>query len=304
MPLNIPDDLPAKQVLEQEKIFVMSEYQAAHQDIRPLEVVLLNLMPKKIETETQLARLLSNTPLQVNLTLLTTETYKPKNISEGHLGKFYSTFSQIREKKFDGLIVTGAPVELLEWEDVKYWDELCEIFQWTRSNVWSSFFVCWGAQAALKYFYDVEKYKLERKMFGVFWHRTLNQDSALLRGFDEEFLVPVSRHTEIRREDIEKHEDLEILSDSEKSGLFIIQSKDMRQLYVFNHAEYDAETLQEEYCRDISKKLSIQIPQNYFPHDDPKKQPLLRWRAHANLLFSNWLNYYVYQSTPYNLNEL
>ncbi len=304
MPIKVPNDLPAKKTLESENIFVMTEERALRQDIRALEVAILNLMPNKIETETQLARLLGNTPLQVNLTLLTTETYRPTHVSKEHLGMFYQTWRDVRHKKYDGLIVTGAPVEHLVWEEVTYWDELTRIFDWSKTHVWSSLFVCWAAQAALYYFHGVPKHPLPEKRFGVFWHRALKRDAILLRGFDDKFLVPVSRHTETRREDIEKIRELDVLAESAESGLYIVRHKNHRQLFVFNHCEYDADTLKKEYERDIAKNLPIKIPQNYFPMDDPREPPQVSWRAHANLLFSNWLNYYVYQETPYDLTEI
>jgi len=304
MPIKIPDNLPAKTILEKENIFVMTENRAVEQDIRPLEVAILNLMPNKIETETQLARLLGNTPLQVNLTLLTTETYQPKNVNEQHLLNFYSTWSEVKHRRFDGLIITGAPVELLDWEDVTYWKELQNILDWSKTNVWSSFFICWGAQAALQHFHKVPKYPLDEKCFGVFWHQVTSHDSVLLRGFDDKFLVPVSRHTEMRREDIEKIDSLDILAESEGSGLYIVRNKDHRQLFVFNHSEYDSCSLKNEYVRDIEKGEEIALPHNYFPENDPGNEPPLLWRAHSNLLFNNWLNYYVYQATPFDLENL
>ncbi len=304
MPIKIPDNLPAIEALEAENIFVMTEDRAIHQDIRALEVAVLNLMPNKIETETQLMRLLGNTPLQVNITLLTTSTYKSKHTSKDHLLAFYQTWDQVRVKKFDGLVITGAPIELLDWEDVLYWNELTEILDWSRTHVWSCFFICWGAQAALQHFYGIPKYQLATKLFGLFTHKKLKRDSILLRGFDHEFTVPVSRHTEVRRHDIEKVSDLDILSESTESGLYIVRDKSTRRLYVFNHSEYDADTLKREYERDVKKNLPIGIPKNYFPNDDPGQKPILCWRAHSNLLYNNWLNYYVYQSTPYDINQI
>lgn len=304
MPIKIPNDLPAKNKLERENIFVMSEDRAIHQDIRPLEVAVLNLMPNKIDTETQLMRLLGNTPLQVNITLLTTASYESKNTSKKHLLNFYQTWKNVKHRKFDGLIVTGAPIEKLPWEEVAYWPELKQILDWSCTHVWSCFFICWGAQAALHHFYGVEKYNLPTKKFGVFVHKKLKSDSILLRGFDEEFLVPVSRHTEVRREDIEKVDDLDILSESEDSGLYIVRDKSTRRLYVFNHSEYEADSLKKEYVRDLKKNLPIAMPENYFPENDPEKKPILSWRAHSNLLYNNWLNYYVYQSTPFDLENI
>lgn len=304
MPIRIPNDLPAKQKLEQENIFVMPEDRAVHQDIRTLEVAVLNLMPNKIETETQLMRLLGNTPLQINITLLTTATYRPRNTSEKHLLNFYQTWEQIKHRKFDGLIITGAPIEQLPWEQVAYWKELTQILDWSVTHVWSSFFICWGAQAALHHFYGIEKYNLPKKLFGVFIHRKIKNDSILLRGFDQEFKVPVSRHTEVRKADIEAVPDLDILAESNESGLYIVRDKSTRRLYVFNHSEYEANSLKKEYDRDIRKNLPIDMPKNYFPNDDPSQPPILCWRAHSNLLYNNWLNYYVYQSTPFDLEAI
>lgn len=302
MPIKIPDNLPAKSALEAENVFVMTEDRAIHQDIRALEVAVLNLMPNKIETETQLLRLLGNTPLQVNITFLTTDTYKSKNTSQDHLSAFYQTWNEVKVRKFDGLIITGAPVERLDWKDVVYWKELTEILDWSRTNVWSCFFICWGAQAALQHFYGIPKYLLSEKLFGLFTHKKIKRDSILLRGFDEAFTVPVSRHTEVRRHDIEKVDDLDILSESDDSGLYVVRDKSTRRLYVFNHSEYEADTLKREYERDLQKNLPISKPRNYFPNDDPSQKPILCWRAHSNLLYSNWLNYYVYQNTPYDIN--
>ncbi|MCB1120766.1 MAG: homoserine O-succinyltransferase [Verrucomicrobiae bacterium] len=304
MPIRIPNDLPARQKLEAENIFVMPEDRAIHQDIRALEVVLLNLMPNKIETETQLMRLLGNTPLQVNITLLTTATYEAKNTSKEHLLNFYQTWDQVKHRKFDGLIITGAPIEQLPWEEVTYWNELTQILDWSVTHVWSCFFICWGAQAALHHFYGIEKYDLPQKKFGVFTHQRTKKDSILLRGFDQEFKVPVSRHTEVRKGDIEAVEDLDILSESEESGLYIVRDKSTRRLYVFNHSEYEADSLKKEYVRDVNKNLPIDLPKNYFPENDPSQEPILCWRAHSNLLYNNWLNYYVYQSTPFDLDAI
>ncbi|MFA6458111.1 MAG: homoserine O-succinyltransferase [Patescibacteria group bacterium] len=301
MPIKIPNQLPAKKLLERENIFVMPEKRAAKQDIRPLEIAVLNLMPTKIETETQLARLLGNSPLQVNLTFLTTESYRPKNISEKHLVNFYQTFEGVKTRKFDGLIVTGAPVELLDWQEVKYWDELKRILDWSLTNVYSSLFICWGAQAALQHFYKIPKHKLPRKKFGVFLHKACKKNAILLRGFDENFWVPVSRNTETREADLRKVKDLEILADAKDAGIYLVRNKKLRQIFAFNHAEYDRETLQKEFERDRAKDPNFPEPENYF---DAKGQPQMRWRAHATLLFSNWLNYYVYQETPFDLEKL
>jgi len=304
MPIKIPDDLPAKRILESENIFVMPENRAATQDIRPMEVAILNLMPNKIETETQLARLLGNTPLQVNLTLLMTDTYQPRHVNEEHLLAFYNTWKEVKHRRFDGLIITGAPVELLDWHEVAYWEELKKILDWSKKNVWSSFFICWGAQAALQHFHNIPKYTLPEKRFGVYLHKNGNPESILLRGFDDQFLVPVSRHTEMRRSDIDKVPDLDVLSESDESGLYIVRNKNHRQLFVFNHSEYDACSLQKEYERDRTSSKPIKIPVNYFPDNNPGNVPTLSWRAHANLLFNNWLNYYVYQDTPYDLDQM
>jgi homoserine O-succinyltransferase len=304
MPLNIPDKLPAVEVLEKENIFVMKETIAIHQDIRPLRIVLLNLMPLKIKTETHLLRLLSNTPLQVEVAFLHTVNHTSKNTPIEHLKAFYKTFNQIKDKKFDGMIITGAPVEQLEFEDVDYWNELQKIMDWTKTHVTSTMFICWGAQAGLYHFYKVPKYPLGKKMFGVFDHSLNNVKVPLIRGFDEVFYAPHSRHTEIRREDIIGFDDLEIISESEEAGVYIVMAKSGRQIFVTGHSEYDPSTLKEEYERDISKGLKIDVPKNYFPNNDPSKTPRVRWKSHANLLFSNWLNYYVYQATPFDLEEI
>jgi homoserine O-succinyltransferase/O-acetyltransferase len=304
MPLNIPDKLPAVEVLEKENIFIMKETRAIHQDIRPLKVVILNLMPLKIATEAHILRLLSNTPLQVEITLLHAENHISKNTPIEHLESFYSSFSHIKEQKFDGMIITGAPVELIEFNKVDYWKDLQEIMDWSRNHVTSTLYICWGAQAGLYHFYNIPKYNLSKKMFGVFNHTINNTLIPLIRGFDEEFQAPHSRYTEVRKEDILKVEDLEIVAESEEAGVFIVISKSGRQIFVTGHAEYDPSTLKEEYERDLNKGLNIDIPRHYFPADDPTKMPRVRWKSHANLLFSNWLNYYVYQMTPYNLDEI
>ncbi|MBQ4152825.1 MAG: homoserine O-succinyltransferase [Oscillospiraceae bacterium] len=304
MPIRIPVTLPAATTLEKENIFVMDEQRASHQDIRPLKIALLNLMPKKIETETQLLRLLSNTPLQVDIELIQTATHVSKNTPEEHLLTFYKTFDEIKHQKFDGMIITGAPIELMEYHDVDYWDELCEIMEWTKKNVFSTFHICWGAQAGLYYHYGVPKYPLPKKMFGVFPHRVLNHKHELVRGFDDTFYVPHSRHTEIRREDIEKCDALEILTESEIAGVHLIASRDGRQIFASGHSEYDLYTLSNEYFRDKKKGMRIEVPYHYFPDDNPNTLPMFIWKSHANLLFSNWLNYFVYQQTPYNLETL
>jgi homoserine O-succinyltransferase len=304
MPIRMPNNLPAAEILTNENIFVMTEERASHQDIRPLKIAILNLMPTKIVTETQLLRLLGNTPIQVEAVLLHPQTHVSKNISEEHLTTFYKTFDDIRKERFDGLIITGAPVELMEFEDVNYWDELKRIMEWSLHNVYSTFHICWGAQAGLYYHYGIKKYPIKEKMFGVFPHKVCKSNTMLLRGFDDIFYAPHSRHTEVRREDIEKVHELDILSESEEAGIYILKTNGGRQIFVTGHSEYDKFTLKGEYDRDISKGLDIKVPKNYFPGDDPNKPPLVTWRGHANLLYSNWLNYYVYQETPFDLNEL
>lgn len=304
MPIKIPNNLPAASILSRENIFVIAEDRAFHQDIRPLKIAILNLMPTKIATETQLLRMLSNTPLQVDIVLLHPESHDSKNTSEEHLMKFYHTFSEIKDQKFDGLIITGAPVEQLDFEEVDYWDELKEIMDWSVHNVFSTLHICWGAQAGLYHHFKIPKYPLSEKMFGVFNHNVSNGSPSLLRGFDDEFYAPHSRHTEVRRKDIEKIEELEILSESEEAGVFIVETKNKRQIFITGHLEYDASTLASEYWRDINKGLPIKKPKNYFKDDDDKKNPVVRWRGSANLLFFNWINYYLYQETPYNLNDI
>jgi homoserine O-succinyltransferase len=304
MPLNIPDKLPAVEDLEQENIFVMKETQAIHQDIRPLKLVILNLMPLKIKTETHILRLLSNTPLQVEIVLLHMKEHVSKNTPQEHLEAFYKTFDEIKDQKFDGFLVTGAPVEMLNFEDVDYWRELQKIFDWSEHHVTSTFFICWGAQAGLYHFYGVPKYPLNEKMFGVFDHTINNRKIPLIRGFDEVFQAPHSRHTEVQRKDIEPIKDLEIISESADAGVYIVAGKNGKHIFVTGHSEYDPSTLLEEYQRDLKKGLNIQMPKNYFPGNDAAQQPRVRWKSHANLLFSNWLNYYVYQATPYNIEEI
>jgi homoserine O-succinyltransferase/O-acetyltransferase len=304
VPIKIPADLPATEILLGENIFVMDEDRAVHQDIRPLKIVILNLMPTKITTETQILRLLGNSPLQVEITLLHPITHNSKNTSEEHLANFYTTFDEIKSSKFDGMIITGAPIETLEFEEVTYWEELTEIMNWCQHNVYSTLHICWGAQAGLYHYFSIPKYPLTSKMFGIFPHTINKNNVKLLKGFDDEFFVPHSRHTEIRREDIEKVDELEILSESAESGVYIVASKDGRKVFVTGHSEYDPLTLKSEYDRDISKGLNIEVPRNYFLNDDPTKPPVVRWRGHSNLLFSNWLNYYVYQETPYDLNNI
>jgi len=304
MPIKIPKNLPAHDILTEENIFVMSEGRAAAQDIRPLRLAVLNLMPTKITTETQIIRVLSNTPLQIELTLLMMETHKSLNTPEEHMSAFYRKFSEIKDQRFDGLIITGAPVENLEFDAVDYWDELCEIMAWSKKNVYSTLHICWAAQAGLFYHYNIKKYPLSEKMSGVFSHHNLMPGHPLLRGFDEEFSAPHSRHTEVRREDIEASGKLDILAESEEAGIYIVASKKRRLFYVTGHSEYDAETLKLEYKRDLSRGLDPKVPRHYFPDDDPSKEPKNTWRAHAHLLFSNWLNYFVYQNTPYDLAKI
>ncbi|MDH4616587.1 homoserine O-succinyltransferase [Brevibacillus sp. AY1] len=299
MPIKVPDGLPATEILTNENIFVMPESRAFTQDIRPLRIVILNLMPVKETTETQLLRLVGNTPLQVEVVLLHMSSHTSKNTSEEHLSSFYHTFADIRNQKFDGMIITGAPVEQLEFEDVTYWNELKEILDWKMEHVTSTLHICWGAQAGLYHHFGVPKHPLPEKMFGIFPHTLNKQNVKLFRGFDTYFYVPHSRHTENRREDIENVDDLEILSESDDSGVYIVATKDGRQIFVTGHSEYDPYTLQDEYKRDVNKGLDIAVPQNYYPKDDPNREPIVTWRSHANLLFSNWLNYYVYQETPF-----
>jgi len=303
MPIKVPDHLPAKEVLAEENIFVMDESVAYHQDIRPLRIAILNLMPTKETTETQLLRLIGNTPLQLEAVLLHPRTHTSKNTSADHLASFYKTFDDISDEKYDGFIITGAPVEHLPFEQVDYWDELKEIMDWTVDNVTSTFHICWGAQAGLYHHYGVPKYPLAEKMFGVFPHGVSRKNTPLLRGFDEMFYVPQSRHTEVLREDVAKVPELEIWSESEEAGVYIAATADGKQIFVTGHSEYDPQSLKWEYDRDKAKGLRINVPKNYFPNDDPSKLPVSTWRAHANLLFSNWLNYYVYQATPYELGK-
>ena len=304
MPIKIPLSLPATETLINENIFVMDENRAVSQDIRPLKIAILNLMPTKIVTETQLLRLLSNTPLQIDVCLLTTASHAPKNTPAEHLASFYKTFDEVKNGRLDGLIVTGAPVETLSFENVDYWDELCGILDWSRHNVFSTMYICWGANAGLYYNHKIPKYPLENKLFGVFEHNTLLPSHPLVRGFDENFLAPHSRYSYVKSEDIEKSGELLILANSDKAGVSLVASKNGREVYVTGHAEYDYDTLQKEYLRDIDKGLSTAIPQNYFPDENTEKTPVNTWRAHAHLLFCNWLNYFVYQNTPYNLEEL
>ena len=304
MPIKIPNLLPATQVLLNENIFVMTETRAITQDIRPLKILMLNLMPKKITTETQIARLIGNTPLQVELELLQTATHQSKHTSAEHMLAFYKTFDEVKHKKYDGMIITGAPVENLPFEEVDYWDELCEIMEWSKTHVTSTFHICWGAQAGLYYHYGVKKYPLEKKLFGVFEHKLDYKQSILFRGFDDTFVVPHSRHTTCNREDIEAVPELKILSSSEEAGVFVCATDKGRQIFVTGHSEYDGDTLKNEYLRDKNAGLPIDLPKNYFPNDDDTKEPIVRWRSCANLLYTNWLNYFVYQSTPYNIEDI
>lgn len=301
MPIKIPNNLPAQEVLENEHIFVMNEHRALTQDIRPLKIIILNLMPTKITTETQILRCLANTPLQIEIDLLQTTTHKSKNVSEEHMLAFYQTFDDIKDNKYDGMIITGAPVEDMEFEEVDYWEELCEIMEWSKDNVQSTFHICWGAQAGLYYHYGIKKYKLKEKMFGVYKHRLITPKSRLFRGFDEEFYAPHSRHTTVKIEDIEKNLNLKLMAVSDEAGVYVVGDKEGTQFFVMGHSEYDADTLAKEYFRDVNKGLDIKVPVNYFPDDDPTKKPILKWRAHSNLIYSNWLNYFVYQTTPYEL---
>ena len=299
MPIKIQSDLPAKEILEQENIFVMDEHRAMHQDIRPISIAYLNLMPLKEDTELQILRSLSNTPIQVDVTFLKTSSHESTHTSMSHLNKFYQTFDEVKNQNFDGFIITGAPVEQMEFEEVDYWEELCEIMEWSKSHVTSTLHLCWGAQAALYYHYGIQKHPLEKKMFGIFAHHVMNRRVPLVRGFDDIFYAPHSRHTEVRREDIEKHTDLKILAESEDAGVFLVISDDGKQIYVMGHPEYDRFTLDKEYRRDKDKGLPIEVPVNYYPEDDDAQKPLLQWRSHGNLMYYNYLNYYVYQATPY-----
>ncbi|WP_054948607.1 homoserine O-acetyltransferase MetA [Numidum massiliense] len=301
MPIKVPENLPATKTLAAENIFIMDEQRAVSQDIRPLKIVILNLMPLKTVTETQLLRLLANTPLQVEVTFLHTATYTPKNTPSSHLNAFYKTFAEVRQHKFDGMVVTGAPVEHLPFEDVDYWPEFAEMMDWKDEHVTSTLHICWGAQAGLYHRFRIPKYPLEKKLFGVFAHTVATKNTKLLRGFDDVMYIPHSRYTEVRRADIERVDELEILVASEEAGVAIVRTKDRRQIYAFGHSEYDQMTLRDEYERDVEKGIPIQLPANYFPGNDVEKPPVVSWRAHAHLLFANWLNYYVYQETPYEL---
>ncbi|MBP3337273.1 MAG: homoserine O-succinyltransferase [Clostridia bacterium] len=304
MPIKIPNELPATKTLNDENIFVITETRAITQDIRPIRIAILNLMPTKIATETQLARLLGNTPLQVEMELLHTKSHVSKNTPEEHLINFYKTFDEIKDEKFDGLVITGAPVENMEFEEVNYWEELKDIMEWSKTHVTSTLHICWGAQAGLYYHWGIKKYALSKKLFGVFDHKVVHKSSILFRGFDEVFRVPHSRHTTILEEDVKKVPELKILAKSDEAGLFVISTDQGRQIFVTGHPEYDANTLKNEYLRDKNAGLPIEMPKNYFPNDDDTKEPVVTWRSHANLLYSNWLNYFVYQTTPYDINEI
>ena len=304
MPIRIPDSLPARAVLESENIFVMTEYRAMHQDIRPLNVLILNLMPTKIVTETQILRKLSNTPLQIQVELLQTSSYISRHTDEHHLDSFYTTFDQVKDRTFDGMIITGAPVENMEFDQVDYWPELCRIMEWTRTHVHSTLHICWGAQAGLYYHHGIQKRSLPKKLFGVYEHRVLKPSSPLFRGFDDVFFAPNSRYTEVWAEDILQRPELELIADSDAAGVFAVKTQDSRRFYIMGHPEYDPDTLAREYWRDVDKGLSIDVPANYFPQDDPTCPPIVCWRSAGQLLYTNWLNYYVYQTTPYDLNKL
>ena len=304
MPIKIPNELPAVKILEDENIFVMTETRAITQDIRPLKILILNLMPTKVDTETQLSRLLGNTPLQVEIELIHTETHKSRNTSEEHLLAFYKTFAEVRDRYFDGMIITGAPVEKMEFEEVDYWDELVEIMEWSKSHVQSTFHICWGAQAGLYYHFGVKKYMLPEKLSGVYRHTVDYKKSILFRGFDDVFYVPHSRYTTVKREEIEATDGLRVLASSDKAGVYAVSTKNGRQIFVTGHSEYDAETLNKEYTRDKKAGINPKIPEHYFPNDDDTQPPVISWRAHATLLFTNWLNYFVYQATPYDISEI
>lgn len=304
MPIKIPNSLPARETLEGENIFVMTEYRAIHQDIRPLNLLILNLMPTKIATETQLLRKFSNTPLQIQVELLQTISHDAQNVDRSHLESFYTSYDQIKDKNYDGLVITGAPVENLDFETVDYWEELCQIMEWSKTHVHSTLHICWGAQAGLYYHYGIPKYALPQKLFGVFDHRVLKPSSPLFRGFDDRFYAPHSRHTEVLEEDIRKVPGLEVLAVSEEAGVFAVKTEDSRQFFLLGHLEYDRNTLAQEYWRDVDRGLDIQVPRHYFPNDDPNQIPIVRWRSAGQLIYTNWLNYYVYQTTPYDLTRL
>ncbi len=301
MPIKVKENLPAKKIMENENIFMMDEMRASMQDIRPLYIAVLNLMPLKEETEVQLLRSLSNTPLQIQITFLTTATYQGKNTPASHLDEFYKTFDEIKDRKYDGLIITGAPVELMEYEEVQYWEELTRIMEWSKTNVTSTLHICWGAQAGLYYHFGIHKHILDEKKFGLFWHNVHHRKEPFVRGFDDVFLAPHSRHTSISHEEVMQHPELKILADSKEAGDVILMAEEGKQIFVMCHLEYDRMTLDTEYKRDVDKGMDIQMPQNYYPNDDPKEKPLLKWRAHSDMMYSNWVNYYVYQKTPFEL---
>ena len=304
MPIKIPNSLPARTTLEGENIFVMTEYRAIHQDIRPLKLLILNLMPTKIATETQLLRKFSNTPLQIQVELLQTVSHDAQNVDRSHLESFYTSYDQVKDKYYDGLVITGAPVENMDYESVDYWEELCQIMAWSKTHVHSTLHICWGAQAGLYYHYGIPKYALPQKVFGVFDHKVLKPSSPLFRGFDDRFYAPHSRHTEVLEEDIRKVPNLEVLAVSEEVGVFAVKTEDSRQFFLLGHLEYDRDTLAQEYWRDVDRGLDIQVPRHYFPQDDPTQAPIVRWRSAGQLIYTNWLNYYVYQTTPYDLTDL
>ena len=304
MPIRIDEELPAKQSLELENVFVMSDKRADTQDIRPLNIIILNLMPTKVVTETQLLRLLSNSPLQVDVEFLQVATHEAKNVSKSHMDKFYKTYDEVKNNKYDGMIITGAPVEQMEFEEVDYWNELCKIMEWSKTNVYSTFHICWGAQAGLYYHYGIKKYKTSKKIFGIFPHKSLDETHPLMRGLDDIYYVPHSRHTEIKTQDIAQVKDLQILSYSDMAGIHIVSDMECRKFFITGHSEYDRETLAKEYFRDKEKGLDIEIPYNYFPNDDTNATPRMEWKGTANIIFNNWLNYFVYQKTPYDLSTL
>lgn len=304
MPIKIPNELPAYETLTRENIFVMTETRATTQDIRPLKIILLNLMPTKIATETQFSRLLGNSPIQVELELVNTSSHKPKNVPEEHMLAFYKTFDEIKDEKYDGMVITGAPVELIPFEEVEYWEELCRIMEWSKTHVHSTLHICWGAQAALYYHYGIPKIELDKKLFGVFEHRAEVRNHLLLRGADDIFYVPHSRHTTVDRQDVENCKELKIIASSPDAGVYVAEMGEGKQFFVMGHPEYDPLSLKGEYDRDVAAGLPINIPQNYYPGDDPSQMPVVRWRTHANMLYTNWLNYFVYQTTPYDISSL
>lgn len=304
MPIKIPDSLPANKILNSENIFVMTEKRAITQDIRPLKIALVNLMPTKITTETQLLRLLGNSPLQVEFDFINTATHNSKNTPAAHLSSFYKDFEMIKDQKYDGMIITGAPVEKMDFEDVDYWDELKRIMEWSNTNVTSTLHICWAAQAGLYYHFGIPKIALDKKLFGVFEHKVMRKKAMLVRGFDEVFYAPHSRYTTVLESDIRRSNDLQIMAASDEAGIYIVTSKDKKKIFVTGHSEYDKFTLHEEYMRDLEKGMNIDVPKNYYPNNNPKNTPVMRWRSHANLLFTNWLNYYVYQTTPYDITKI